>query len=465
MTPQLMVTATGGLYDAARLFAFAALALLVGLAFFVAAWWPAAGRRPAMRRLLWSAWGVLVVSTIAVFLLFGPQATGRPLHTAVDSALLSTTLETRVGTATLVRLLLLSLAAPALALLLTRTAVLTPRQRRRRAAMVLGGAAALAATWSVAGHSAVGRHSAVAVAVDVVHLVAMGVWLGGLVALCGVLLRSHDVAAMRSAVPAFSRAAPICVGLLVVTGLYQGWRQIGSPTTLTTTSYGRLLLGKVLLVAVLVAVGAASRSWVRRHYHRAARPAGARRRARRGPGTPELARFRRMVTTEAGLAALVLGVTAALVASPPARIAQIETATGQQRAEQGWTQPGATQPGAVPPGQVPLTPVTARVGFDAGPAGPGVLDLAVFPATVGSNELHLTLLGASGGLLHVPDLTATMTIPGRAPSPLPVALRTLGPGHYLGAVQVPTPGHYQLTVRVRTSGGHETTAMSPVEIR
>ncbi len=461
------MTTVGVLYGAAGLFAFVALALLVGTAFFLAAWWPGAGRYPAMGRLIWSAWAVLVVTTIAVLLLFGPQVTGRGLSGAVDSGLLSATLDTRVGAAVLVRLLVLSLAAPGLALLLARPAPPTPRQRAWRIGAVLSGAAALAATWSIAGHSAVGRQAAVALPVDVVHLVAMGVWLGGLVALCGVLLRSDDVPAMRSAVPSFSRAALICVALLVVTGGYQGWRQVGSPTALTTTSYGWLLLGKVLLVIFLVGLGAASRSWVRRHYAAPLADAAqlsnsAKRRARRGPGRQELLRFRRMVATEAGLAAVVLGVTAALVASQPARTAQIESAA-QQRAEQDRAEP--TLEPTPEPAPEPLVPVptTTRLGFDTGgPGGQGVLDVAVFPATIGRNELHLAVLDTSGGLLEVPEVTATLNLPDRA---LEVPLQKFGPGHYIGATTVPVIGQWQLTVTVRTSELGQDTVTTPVEVR
>lgn len=92
----------------------------------------------------------------------------------------------------------------------------------------------MADRWGAQWRGGVGRHleylraqrsgsaGRVALPLDVVHLVAMGVWLGGLVALCGVLLRSNDVPAMRTAVPSFSRAALVCVALLVVTGGYQG---------------------------------------------------------------------------------------------------------------------------------------------------------------------------------------------------------------------------------------------------
>ncbi|MGH4027101.1 MAG: FixH family protein [Pseudonocardiaceae bacterium] len=447
----------GVLYGGARLLAFAALALLIGLSFFLVVWWPSAGRYPATGRLIWGAWIVLVVTTVAVLLLFGPKATGRPLPAVADSALLSATLQTRVGVAMLGRLLVLSLVAPGLALLLTRPAPATARRRVRRIGGVLAAAVALAATWSIAGHSAVGRHTVVALPVDVVHLIAMGVWLGGLVALCGVLLRSGDVTAMRSAVPGFSRAAAICVGLLVITGSYQAWRQVGSPTALTTTSYGWLLLAKVLLVTVLVGTGAASRAWVRRHYRDAARTARAERRARRGPGKPELARFRRTVAVEAGLALVVLGLTAALVSSQPARTAQIEAAT-QQRAEQGW---GPPAPAAAAP-----IPVTTRIGFDTGgPAGRGVLDLAVFPATVGSNELHLSVLDPAGGLMDIPEVTAALTLPDRALGPLSVPLQKLAPGHYIGASRIPLPGAWQLAVTVRTSELDQKTTTTPLQIR
>lgn len=330
------------LYGSARLLAFAAFALLVGVAFFLSAWWPAGAHYPALRRLIWSGWGVLVTSTVAVVVLFGPQVARRPLSGVIDAGLLSATLGTQVGAAMLIRLLVLSLAAPGLALLLSRTPIPPPSQRVWRIGGVVIGAVALGVTWSIAGHSGVGRQAVIAIPADVMHLLAMGVWLGGLVVLCGVLLRTKEIAVMRTAVPSFSRAVPLCVAVLIVTGGYQSWRQVGDLTALITTSYGWLLLGKVALVMLLVGVGAASRSWVRRHYTgSAACSISARRAARYGPGQQEIARFRRMVVAEAGLAAFVLGVTAVLVSSSPARTERIE-ALAQQRAAQaqaatvGW---------------------------------------------------------------------------------------------------------------------------------
>ncbi len=499
------------LYGAARLLAFAALAVLVGAALFVAAWWPQAGRHPAMRRLIWSSWAVLVGATGAVLLLFGPEAAARPLGAVLDARLLSATLETRMGTALLGRVLLLSLAAPALAVLLSRPAWGSPA---RRVGGVLGGAAALASTWSIAGHAAVGRQAVLAVVVDVGHLCAMSVWLGGLVVLSGVLLRTAQVEVMRSAVPAFSRAALICVAVLVGTGAYQSWREVGSPGALLSTSYGWLLTGKLLLVAALVGIGAASRSWVHRHYGApvrdpalspvpilvpkprpervsvpvpsagpsampsagpsavpvagpsagpAARPAGlAGGRPRSGPGRAEIARFRRMVGVEAGLAAVVLGVTAALVTSQPARAEQL-AAAAQQRAAQARA---AAQAEATAQAEQWPTPVTARIGFAAGSSGQGVLDLVVFPAAVGNNQVHLSVLDRAGGLLDIPDLTATLTRPDLALDPLPVPLQKLGPGHYTGSMTIPRPGRWRLDFTVRTAEPGQGAAVStPIDIR
>ncbi|MGH3941963.1 MAG: FixH family protein, partial [Pseudonocardiaceae bacterium] len=98
------------------------------------------------------------------------------------------------------------------------------------------------------------------------------------------------------------------------------------------------------------------------------------------------------------------------------------------------------------------TPATARIGFDAGGvAGRGVVDLAMFPATVGDNEIHLSMLDTAGALLDVPETSATLTQPDRSLGPLAVPLRKLGSGHYIGTAAIPVTGQWQLAVTVRTS--------------
>jgi copper transport protein len=59
----------------------------------------------------------------------------------------------------------------------------------------------------------------------------------------------------------FSAIAFGSVVALAATGLYQSWRQVGSWSALTGTTYGQLLLAKIALVAVLVGIARVSRRW------------------------------------------------------------------------------------------------------------------------------------------------------------------------------------------------------------
>ena len=54
--------------------------------------------------------------------------------------------------------------------------------------------------------------------------------------------------------------------VVAVTGLYQSWRQVGQVSALVDTTYGWWLLGKLSLVALLLATGYLTRRWVRGHY-------------------------------------------------------------------------------------------------------------------------------------------------------------------------------------------------------
>jgi copper transport protein len=98
--------------------------------------------------------------------------------------------------------------------------------------------------------------------VDILHLLAVATWLGGLATLLVALFRAPaDAQIETAAVRRFSRVAFGSVLVLTVTGVYQSWRQLGSWSALTDTSYGRLLLVKIGLVAVLVGIAWISRRW------------------------------------------------------------------------------------------------------------------------------------------------------------------------------------------------------------
>ncbi|MFE0465514.1 CopD family protein [Kitasatospora sp. NPDC058965] len=104
-------------------------------------------------------------------------------------------------------------------------------------------------------------------ALDQVHIVSGTVWLGGLallVALAAARGRLGDAAGPLWADlwRRFSLVAMVCVGAVVVSGLWLSWRHVGAVDQLWTTGYGAALLVKLLLVLGLVAAGAVNQFWL-----------------------------------------------------------------------------------------------------------------------------------------------------------------------------------------------------------
>ncbi|GAA3758206.1 copper resistance protein CopC [Plantactinospora mayteni] len=462
-------SATGPVYGIVRWVAFLALALLVGAAFFVSHGWPAGAARRGVRRLLWTGWAASLAGAVGAFLGYGPYSADLPLGRAFDPDLLAATGDTRLGVALLARVGLLLLLAPALVLLLRRPAARDEdRDRRTRwlpPVAVLCAGAALAATWGLANHSAAGEFTALALAADVVHLVAMSVWLGGLAVLVGALLPARDLAAMRTAVPAFSRSAVISVALLVVTGLFQLWRQVGTLPALLETSYGRLLLAKVSVVFLLLALGGLARSWVHRQYPVAG--PGRRRGNPGGPDAHQLYHFRRRVSMEGGLGLAVLGLTAALVATPPAKVVY----EARQRGPAGVVDGSAATVGDGRPvtagGQTGGAPAPrGMIPFDtgSGAAATGLLAVDMLPRRVGPATVHVSVLDPTGRAKAVPELRVSLRLPTKDLGPLTVPLTNAGPGHYLGTVTLPLPGRWEVGITVRTSDVDQTTVRTELEV-
>ncbi len=121
----------------------------------------------------------------------------------------------------------------------------------------------LLATFSLGSHAAGARAvPPVAVAVDVVHLLAAAVWLGGLVHLGLVLsaipLAGSDqrLAPLRRLVPRFSAVALASVAVLGASGLFSAWEQVATPEALAATAYGQTLLLKLAVLVPLLGIAA-----------------------------------------------------------------------------------------------------------------------------------------------------------------------------------------------------------------
>ena len=98
-----------------------------------------------------------------------------------------------------------------------------------------------------------------------VHLLASGLWLGGLVPLAALVFRAMrsasgpEFAVMRTALQQFSRMGYVAVALVALTGIVNTAMLVGSVHGLTGTAYGRLLLMKIALFLLLVGLAAINR--------------------------------------------------------------------------------------------------------------------------------------------------------------------------------------------------------------
>lgn len=166
----------------------------------------------------------------------------------------------------------------------------------------------LALTISLVSHSAALTTSDASVAflVDLVHLLAAGVWAGGLLMLALALWLLRTLPAKSRAwlnwslILNFSVLAAGTVGALLVSGGYLGWQHVGSWNALFGTAYGLALAVKVALALPALAVAALNLLVIKPHLQAAF-----------DQPESDLARqvqrrFRRLVQVEALFALLVL---------------------------------------------------------------------------------------------------------------------------------------------------------------
>jgi len=195
---------------------------------------------------------LLATATLgAVFLLaaaVSPESSG-PWDLALVTRLLR---ETAHG-----QILLLRLAAAAGMALLYRFVSLSPASPRLWGAATLGALLTLA-TFPLSGHAAALPTGEMrAMTVDGLHLLGVTGWIGGLFHLRLLLgSLSQDPVTVTTAVRRFSPFALASAGLIIATGLISALQYIGSFAALLGTSYGLVLVTKLLLVIPLVTFGA-----------------------------------------------------------------------------------------------------------------------------------------------------------------------------------------------------------------
>ncbi len=439
------------------------IALMIGgLAFLFVAWLPAltavAGTEPRwtaasqafatrIRRLLGVAIGLGVIVSVLGVLLQGASAAGVSLWSSLKASVIENTLESRFGEVWSLRaidwlllgaLLLAASAAGRDAIPVlepsgpdTQTSARIRRPPRAIIALLVLGCAYLVITPALAGHASVQSPTGVFLPSDALHVLAASVWVGGiaclLLALPGATRELEGPERSRLLLATLTRFSPLALGSVIViaaTGVIQAYIDVRSFDGLFHTTYGTLIIVKVVLLLFLICLG-----WVNRERVIPAlrRIAG----ERRPPGEVG-ALARRTMRGELALMLCVFGVTAALITYAP----PIDAASG--------------------PFSISTT------------IGAAELEMTVEPATVGLNTIHLYLIDAKTGaqFTATKELTATARLPAKRIGPLPLRASVAGPGHYILSSAVLSPaGTWSIEIVDRVSEFESNSRVVKVPIR
>jgi len=321
------------------------------------------------RRLAIISGGMLLVGTLYVAIAQASTAADVPIWGVFGQPLLDLIGRDRFATLWWTRLALVGLA---LGLVIWRGVGRWPGQ----VALVATGLALL--TSSLNSHAAALLSGAyLGVAVDWLHFSGVAAWIGGLFSLVYVLpaaVRASQAMGDRvlaQAVARFSKMALVAVGVIVATGTFQAWLEVGSWEGFVQTAYGLSVTIKIALLALMLVLAAFNLLIVR--------PGLARRAVVGSASASALARrFALAVRGEAALALVILLVAAVLTGFSPAR---------EELARGGDLQGGAVDR------QVNANELTARI--------------QISPAVLGINRLAVQLPGSDPAQVERVQLTFT----------------------------------------------------------
>jgi copper transport protein len=461
-------TGTGGPttqigFGASRAIQYGATALAIGaMIFLLVVWipgllavaggearWRAASEAFAsrLRVLVIGAVAAGVVSGALGIVFQGATAAGVSFWDALDPNVVGDVLDTRFGTVWGLRLVVWLVLAVGFAFVLSGS-----RRPVLRSASVGATGSALPANspgWpaiaaigvplgllaiapALAGHANLQSPSGVTFSANVVHVLAVSTWTGGLTALLFALpvatrkLEPPDrPRLLASTVARFSTMAGAAVALILLTGIAQSLVEVRNLDNLTGTAFGRSALIKFcLLVGPLVALGAYNRQRMLPRLRAIA--AGG-----KSLGTTGLT-FRRALRGEIALVVVVLGVTAALASYPPATS-------------------GSKGP----------VSVTERL-------GPAEATLTVDPARIGPNVMHVYINDARTGqpFDRTKEFAVRLALPDKDIGPLAQSARRAGPGHYvMDGASFGVSGDWRVRLTARVSEFDQYSATMEVPIR
>lgn len=317
---------------------------------------------------------------------------------------------TRSGRWWLIRLLVIAMAT----LLIPLRGAL-----RYRPVRYLGATGAVGTLGIVAagGHAVSGQDVLAGYVASVGHLAAGATWAGVLVVLAIIVPAAErwDVALRASTVALMS------VAVLTISGSFNAWRQIGDISTVTGSSYGRWLVVKLCLVAVVLGFAALSRRTLHSNPANAAGHGATLAADLSAVGAtapdPRSAKLARTVTVEAIGIALILVCTAALT-------------------------------GAVPP-RAQAADIPANASATAA-QGDLVAQIDLLPAITGGTTMHVTVLAATAEVAPADEITVEIELPEQQLGPLDIPTVMAGPNHVTtDQANFPIAGTWVITATAR----------------
>ena len=444
----------GVLFGVMRFGVFVGLALLLGAGWFAAYLWPEGRQVLRVRQLLLGSLVLTATSTVFGFLLQGPYTSGGSLADVFAADQMSAVWDTRFGKVWMARLALLFVASLLLRMMVRRHGPL-PGWWFGVAGLT---GLALSATPGLAGHASTGRWTLLALPADMFHVLAMAVWLGGLVMLAIARTDEHSYARVAER---FSGLALGAVVLITVTGVFQALRQLQPFSALWASDYGRLLIAKLVAFAGILLIAA----WSRRLVH--------------GPGMGIFGNTTAVVPehdddlaaqtdvpppTDGGVATLVKDETTTVGAGHQTRL---------KRSVRGELVFGAvvlvftsmlvnTSPprSAVSNGPVEVSLSAGKVDFGVhfGPSsGAGGVHVGQ------PNLLHLGVTDQAGLPRDVVEMKATLSMPSRNVPPIAIKLDHQDHGFYFADdITIPFPGTWKLNLTAFVTDVDSVTASADV---
>ena len=385
-----------------RILAYLSLAALFGGIAFIRWTWPEGINDDATYKFLRISWIVALVSNYVVAMLRASLLSGESVTSTILPLGWGELFQSASGISAVLRVVIIGACA---IVALRPDRIFDPQSQIISLALPTAAMATFGLTRAIDDFSALGTIA------GIVHVLAAGMWLGGLLFLAQSVLIGPGEEDLMHAVRTFSRQANIYIGVTVAAGIVQFYQMDGG--AIFTSRHGRLVIVKVIGVAGMVYVGGAARQFISNQL--------AKKRELSGRTAKQL---RKAVLSEIGIGLLVLVFTSWSVATLP--------------------------PNVTPPGSDRTN--YAFIGDRSG--GEFDVQLKVTPATVGLNAVRIDVYSPATGLT---DLTVQFNPPtnNTASVTLNVPLDGVGAARLPMSEGVPfgAPGLWTIVVTGNGPGG------------